>query len=324
MMEGMDAFDQRALDVLTSSKLVDALDLSKEDPKVRDRYGDGKPYKFQYDGAPTVNDHLLMARRLVEAGVRVRHAQLRPLGQPRQELRPRPRPRRASSTSASRALVEDLDARGMLDDVTVIVWGEFGRTPRINKDAGRDHWPQVSCAIARRRRHEDGPGDRLDQPPRRARRQPPGRTSRRSSPRSTTTSASTSTRRRSIDPTGRPQYLVEHAADPRAGVAIAQHAETPYSPPPLYETSIEGDFLRAAGVSLALPWLDVFSHGRALARGRQPRRRMVCICTPLGLHPPNFFPEKAGKDYELTPYLEVLKDFRDDFTVDLRAVACRA
>ncbi len=44
-------------------------------------------------------------------------------------------------------------------------------------------------------------------------------------------------------------------------------------------------------------------------------RRMVCICTPLGVHPPYFFPEKAGKDYELSPYLEVLKDFRDDFTV---------
>src|SRR5262249_51898958 len=45
------------------------------------------------------------------------------------------------------------------------------------------------------------------------------------------------------------------------------------------------------------------------------RRRLVCICTPLGLHPPHFFPEKAGKDYALTPYLEVLKDFREDFTV---------
>jgi uncharacterized protein (DUF1501 family) len=45
------------------------------------------------------------------------------------------------------ALIEDLDARGMLDDVTVIAWGEFGRTPRINKSAGRDHWPQVSCAF---------------------------------------------------------------------------------------------------------------------------------------------------------------------------------
>jgi uncharacterized protein (DUF1501 family) len=45
------------------------------------------------------------------------------------------------------ALIEDLDVRGMLDDVTIVVWGEFGRTPRINKDAGRDHWPQVSCAF---------------------------------------------------------------------------------------------------------------------------------------------------------------------------------
>ena len=45
------------------------------------------------------------------------------------------------------ALVDDLDQRGMLDDVTVIAWGEFGRTPRINKNAGRDHWPQVSCAL---------------------------------------------------------------------------------------------------------------------------------------------------------------------------------
>ena len=45
------------------------------------------------------------------------------------------------------ALVEDLDERGMLDDVTILVWGEFGRTPRINANAGRDHWPQVSCAL---------------------------------------------------------------------------------------------------------------------------------------------------------------------------------
>ena len=72
-------------------------------------------------------------------------------------------------------------------------------------------------------------------------------------------------------------------------------------------------FLKAAGVSLALPWLDVFSHGQGQAA--QPKRRMVCLCTPLGLHPADFFPERTGKDYEQTPYLEVLKDFRDDFTV---------
>jgi hypothetical protein len=75
-------------------------------------------------------------------------------------------------------------------------------------------------------------------------------------------------------------------------------------------------FLRAAGVSLALPWLDALAPARGIsALAANPPRRMVCICTPLSLHPPNFFPEKAGKDYALTPYLDVLKDFRDDFTV---------
>jgi hypothetical protein len=74
-------------------------------------------------------------------------------------------------------------------------------------------------------------------------------------------------------------------------------------------------FLRVAGVSLALPWLDVFARANGLAAAAAPRRRMVCICTPLGLHPPHFFPVKAGRNYPLTPYLEVLKDYRDDFTV---------
>ena len=45
------------------------------------------------------------------------------------------------------ALIQDLDERGLLRDVSVVVWGEFGRTPKINKDSGRDHWPQVSCAL---------------------------------------------------------------------------------------------------------------------------------------------------------------------------------
>ena len=75
-------------------------------------------------------------------------------------------------------------------------------------------------------------------------------------------------------------------------------------------------FLRAAGVAMALPLFDALrpAQSRAAAPGAVPRR-MVCINTPLGLHPPFFFPEKAGRDYELSPYLEVLKDFRDDFTV---------
>jgi hypothetical protein len=74
-------------------------------------------------------------------------------------------------------------------------------------------------------------------------------------------------------------------------------------------------FLRAAGVSLALPWLDALAPSRGLAAGAAPPRRMVCVCAPLGLHPPYFSPGKTGKDYPLTPYLEVLREFRDDFTV---------
>src|SRR5262249_54164337 len=70
-------------------------------------------------------------------------------------------------------------------------------------------------------------------------------------------------------------------------------------------------FLRATGVSLALPWLE----GLSSASPAMAPRRIVGVCPPLGLHPAFFFPEKAGKDYALTPYLEVLKDYRDDFTV---------
>ncbi len=69
--------------------------------------------------------------------------------------------------------------------------------------------------------------------------------------------------------------------------------------------------LRTAGISLTLPSFETF----ASENMEQPRRRMVCICTPLGLHPDNFIPQEAGKDYALTPYLETIKEYRDDFTV---------
>jgi uncharacterized protein DUF1552 len=71
-------------------------------------------------------------------------------------------------------------------------------------------------------------------------------------------------------------------------------------------------FLRAAGVTVALPALEAHA---AVAPAAKPPRRMVCINTPLGLHPAAFFPEKSGRDYLLSPYLEILKDLRDDFTV---------
>jgi hypothetical protein len=79
-------------------------------------------------------------------------------------------------------------------------------------------------------------------------------------------------------------------------------------------------FIRTTGVSLALPWLNVFADDKTTgvsgaSSDNQPPRRMICICAPLGLHPDNFFPTQSGNDYELSPYLDILKDYRDEFTV---------
>jgi hypothetical protein len=145
-LAGIDANVERALGVLTSSRILEALDLSKESAKVRERYGEGKPYQYQYDGAPTCNDHMLLARRLVEAGVRcvtLSYGRWDSHGKNFDLVRDHG----SKLDRGLSALIEDLDLRGMLEDVTVVAWGEFGRTPKINKDAGRDHWPQVGAAI---------------------------------------------------------------------------------------------------------------------------------------------------------------------------------
>lgn len=135
----------RAFDVLTSSKLVDAMDVTKEDPALRERYGKGSA-KHLGDGAPMWNDQLLIARRLVEAGVRVitvaygfwdTHGNN--FGHLKSHL-----PLWDTGISA---LVEDIYQRGLDKDVTVCVWDEFGRTPKINKNAGRDHWAPVNYAL---------------------------------------------------------------------------------------------------------------------------------------------------------------------------------
>src|SRR4051812_22388613 len=76
-------------------------------------------------------------------------------------------------------------------------------------------------------------------------------------------------------------------------------------------------FLRAAGISMALPFLDSML-GRALGQGAGEAaapRRMICVCAGFGFHAPFFFPKAAGRAYEATPYLEKLQKHRDDFTV---------
>jgi len=145
LMSGLDSFNEQAFGLLTSSKLVEALDLSKENRKTLERYGKGD-LKNRDDGGHKSTEQFLVARRLVEAGARCvtlafsrwdHHGDN--FGALKQDL---PLLDRGVS-----ALIEDLHQRGMDKDVSVIVWGEFGRTPNINKDAGRDHWPRVSCAL---------------------------------------------------------------------------------------------------------------------------------------------------------------------------------
>ena len=145
VVEGLDAFNQQAFDILTSSKLMEALDVGREPAKVRERYGKGDPANYG-DRAPRNCEQFLVARRLVEAGARCvtlnfgrwdfhsnNHSEL---------LTHLPLFDQAMS-----ALVEDLHERGLDKDVAVVAWGEFGRTTQINADGGRDHWPQLGCAL---------------------------------------------------------------------------------------------------------------------------------------------------------------------------------
>lgn len=145
LMSGLDAFNEQALGVLTSPKLLQALDLSRENQRVTARYGPGEN-RNRDDGGPRLTEHFLAARRLVEAGARVvtlgfsrwdYHSNN--FGQLREDL--------PLLDSALSALITDLHERGLDDDVAVVVWGEFGRTPTINPKGGRDHWPRVSCAL---------------------------------------------------------------------------------------------------------------------------------------------------------------------------------
>ena len=145
VMEEMDAYTRQAFDILSSRRVFEALDLDREDPRLRAKYGVGDMIN-ERDGAPCCMDQFLMARRLVEAGVRVVTISFGRWDTHSDNFGSNQR-RMPKLDMALSALVEDLHLRGLDKDVTVVVWGEFGRTPRINKKAGRDHWQPVSFAL---------------------------------------------------------------------------------------------------------------------------------------------------------------------------------
>lgn len=143
--DGMHESYRRASEVLTSSKLVDAMNVEREDPAVRERYGKGSS-RHLGDGAPMWNDQLLIARRLVESGVRVvtvAYGFWDTHGNNFAHMRAH----LPTFDVGISALIQDIYDRGLDKDVSVVVWGEFGRTPKINANAGRDHWAPVQSVV---------------------------------------------------------------------------------------------------------------------------------------------------------------------------------
>ncbi len=134
-VKAMDTFYERAYSLISSQSAREAFDIDKEDAKLRDQYGRN-----------TAGQRMLMARRLVEAGVRFvtltyggwdHHSNIN-AGFKRQM---------PDFDQALTTLINDLDSRGLLDTTLVMVSSEFGRTPKINRTAGRDHWPKVFSVL---------------------------------------------------------------------------------------------------------------------------------------------------------------------------------
>ena len=144
--EGIDAINRQALEILTSSKMGEALDLSREPMAIRDRYGKGDPKNYG-DGAPRNLEQFLMARRLVEAGARVVTLNFGRWDFHSANFSECKNTHFPWFDHGLATLISDLHDRGLGDDVAVVAWGEFGRTPKINKDAGRDHWPEVGGGL---------------------------------------------------------------------------------------------------------------------------------------------------------------------------------
>ncbi|HCA51395.1 MAG TPA: DUF1501 domain-containing protein, partial [Planctomycetaceae bacterium] len=142
----VDDITAQALGILTSSRLAEAMDLSKEDPATLERYGSGNEARYG-DGAPRDNKQFLLARRLVEAGARVVTLNFGRWDFHSNNFSEAKNTHLPYFDQALSALIEDIYQRGLADDVSVVAWGEFGRTPRINKNAGRDHWPAVGGGL---------------------------------------------------------------------------------------------------------------------------------------------------------------------------------
>ena len=134
-LDAVDSFYNRAYSLISSEKARDAFDINKEDATTRDRYGRN-----------TAGARMLLARRLVEAGTRF--VTLTYGGWDMHDnIDSGIRRQVPALDQGFSALIEDLDQRGLLDSTLVCLASEFGRTPKINANAGRDHWPKVFSVV---------------------------------------------------------------------------------------------------------------------------------------------------------------------------------
>jgi hypothetical protein len=136
-IEGMDQFTRRAFELVMSPEIRQAFDLNEEPAKLRARYGANS------FGAQS----LLLARRLVEAGARYVTVRVDGQWDSHKDNFTAHRSLIPPWDECLSALIEDLSQRGLLEKTLLVIGGEFGRTPRINKDAGRDHWPSVYTTV---------------------------------------------------------------------------------------------------------------------------------------------------------------------------------
>src|SRR5205807_209045 len=142
LMAGLDAFDQQASDLLLG-RAREAFEVTREEPRTRDRYS---------SGTAGLGDNLLLARRLCEAGcgfVTLHYANSSQGWDMHNDMLPQLRQACPPMDRAISVFLEDLEQRGLLNDILLVITGEFGRTPRINGSAGRDHWgPLCTLALA--------------------------------------------------------------------------------------------------------------------------------------------------------------------------------
>jgi hypothetical protein len=131
-MSGMDAYTEKAIEMVTAGVVRDALDIRKEDDKTRERYKGVEQF--------------LTARRLIEAGVGCVTLSIGGWDTHGNNFTTLKRQLPMVDRGIAN-LIQDLHDRGMQDDVVTIMWGEFGRTPKVNNNAGRDHWAPVMSAL---------------------------------------------------------------------------------------------------------------------------------------------------------------------------------